>query len=129
MRATLSIIILLMICAPAQALDPGNFPIVVYANEDYRLNLTHKSYTSATNLTGYSFKLQAKKSNSSAPFLTFSSAVTNAAAGQTTHWITRRATADRSGMSGIYDLMQTAPNGTISYKLKGTIQIMDTVTR
>ncbi len=129
MRRVFLSFLALFVCTPAQALDPGNFPIVVYANEDYRLNLQFKNYTTPINLTGYTFKLQAKKSYNTPAFITFSSAVTDAANGQTTHWLTRQNTAAHAKDSGVYDLMQTAPDGTVSYKMQGTIQIRETVTR
>lgn len=128
-RIILLILIITAVCLPAQALEPGSFPIVIYANEDYRLNLTFKSYTTPVNLTGYSFKLQAKKAYGLPAFLTFSSSVTNAAAGQTSFWLTRQATAANSRASGVYDLMQTDPSGNVSYKLRGTIEIRETATR
>ncbi|MBT0665743.1 hypothetical protein KI809_15645 [Geobacter pelophilus] len=125
------IAILLMIAIPAQALDPGQFDITVYANEDYRLNLTHTANGVPVNLTGYSFKLQAqaKKGPGAAVLVNFSSAVTDAAAGQTSHWLSRRATAANSNAAGIYDLMQTAPDGTVTYRMRGAIKFLETVTR
>jgi hypothetical protein len=125
----ISLSAVMLIYATAQALEPGNFPLTIYANEDFRLNLTHTAYSSPVNLTGYTFKLQAKKAYGQPAFVTFSSAVSNAAAGQTTHWLTKRSTAANAKTSGVYDLMQTAPDGTVSYKLKGTIQFIETVTR
>ena len=115
--------------APAFALDPGPFDLTVYANEDYVLNLTHKANGQPINLTGYQYKLQAKKSAGSAAFVTFSSAITNAAAGQTRHWLSKATTRGNANSAGSYDLMQTAPDGTITYRLKGNIKIVETVTR
>lgn len=125
----LQALLIIAVCLPAQALEPGDFPIIIYANEDYRLNLSHTANGQPIDLTGYSFKLQARKGAGTPAFLTFSSAVTNAAQGQTSHWLTRAATAANAKAAGTYDLMQTAPDGTVSYRMKGTIQIMETVTR
>jgi hypothetical protein len=117
-----------LLATPAAALDPGSFDITVYANEDYVLNLTHTANGVPVNLTGYTFKLQSKKT-SGQPFLTMSTAITNAAAGQTRHWLTKAATRNNANTAGSYDLMQTAPDGKVTYRLKGNIRILDTVTR
>lgn len=121
--------IFLLIAIPAQALDPGTFDLTVYAGEDYVLNLTHKANGVPVNLTGYQFKLQAKKPGSATPFLTMSSAFTNRSTGQTRHKLSKAYTRSIVNQSGNYDLMQTAPNGTVSYRLKGSIRILETVTR
>lgn len=121
--------LLLLIAIPAQALDPGPFDITVYANEDYQLNLTHTAAGVPVNLTGYQYRLQAKKPGAAAPFLTMSSVIVNAAAGQTRHTLTKAATAALANMAGIYDLMQIAPGGSISYLMQGKIRILETVTR
>jgi len=121
---------LLLIPTLALALDPGAFDLVIYANEDYVLNLTHKAGGQPINLTGYQFRLAAKKNATAVtPFLVMSSVVTNAAAGQTRHWLHRTTTAANASAAGVYDLMQTAPDGKVSYRLKGTIRILETVTR
>ena len=109
---------------------PGPYDITVQANEDYRLNLTHTANGRPINLTGYQFKLQAKKAAAdSAAFVTFSSAVTDPLLGKTSHWLHRGTTAANVRATGIYDLMQIAPDGTVTYKVKGTIKFMETVTR
>jgi len=120
---------LIFVAAPARALDPGQYDITVYANEDYRLNLTHTAGGVPTNLTGYTFRLQAKSTAAATPFVTFSSAVTSASAGQTRHWLTRAATAAHVNKAGVYDLMQIAPDGTVSYVMRGKVRIVETVTR
>jgi len=112
---------------PASALEPGPFDIIIQANEDYVLNLTHKANGVPINLTGYSFKLQAKKG--AIVFLTMSSSVVDAAAGKTRHKLSKAYTADRANTAGIYDLMRTAPDSTVTYRLKGNLKILETVTR
>lgn len=133
MRSAIAVIgvLVLSLCwgYSAQAVDPGLYDITVQANEDYRLNLTHTANGLPVNLTGYSFRLQAKKNGATPVFLTFSSAVTSAPLGKTSHWLTRATTAANAGTAGTYDLMQTAPDGTVTYKLKGQIKILETVTR
>lgn len=125
------VLLLALLLTPslACALEPGTFDITIYANEDYRLNLTHTANGRPVNLTGYSFRLQAKKNPTTAAFLTFSSAVTDAVGGKSSHWLTRATTRANASTAGIYDLMQTAPDGTVSYRLKGAIKVMETVTR
>ncbi len=125
----LILLALALLAVPAAALDPGPYDLTVYANEDYVLNLTHKASDVPVNLTGYSFKLQAKKTAASPVFLTFSTAVVNAAAGQTRHWLTKGTTRNNANSAGIYDLMQTAPDGKVSYRVQGKIRILETVTR
>lgn len=120
---------LIFVAAPARALDPGQYDITVYANEDYRLNLVHTANGVPVNLTGYQFRMQARKTGAAAAFVTFSSAVTDAAAGKTSHWLTKAATAANVNVAGQYDLMQTAPDGTVSYRMQGKIRVMETVTR
>jgi len=115
--------------SPASALDPGPFDQTVWANEDYYLNLTHKANGIPIDLTGYQFKMQGKKSGAAAPFVTFSSAIVNPANGTTRHWLSRRATLDRINQAGVYDLMQIAPDGTVSYRMMGKIVFRETTTR
>jgi len=124
------LIVLCVLCGsavPALALDPGQFDIIIQANEDYVLNLTHKANGVPINLTGYTFKLQAKKAG--AVFVTMSSAVIDAAAGKSRHKLSRQYTADRANSAGVYDLMRTAPDSTVTYRLKGSLRIMETVSR
>jgi len=86
-RKVVAILVVLALCllaGRAFALDPvGNFDILIYANQDYELNLIFKTDGVPENLTGRSYKLQAKKTGATAPFLNFSSTVVNAATGQT----------------------------------------------
>lgn len=129
MKLVLAILLLIAAVVPAQALDPGQYDITVYANEDFRLNLTHTSSGQPINLTGYSFKLQAKKTPTAPVFCTMSSSIVNAAAGTTTHTLSRRYTAAIANTAGVYDLLQTAPDGTTSYRMQGKIRVLETITR
>lgn len=127
---TLMIVALFCVAGNAEALDPGVYDITVQEGEDYVLNLTHKANGLPVDLTGYSFRLQGKRTLASpVAFVTFSSAIVNPTAGQTRHWLTRAATRDRANTAGVYDLMQTAPGGAVSYPMKGTIKFMETVTQ
>lgn len=122
--------LILFVPLSASALDPvGNHDLLIYANQDYQLDLTFKTDGVAEDLTGRSYKLQAKKTGAATPFVTFSSAITNAAAGQTRHWLTRNATRANINTAGNYDLMETAADGKVKYRMRGTLRIVETVTR
>ncbi|MBT0664759.1 hypothetical protein KI809_10650 [Geobacter pelophilus] len=125
----LVIAILLMIAVPATALDPGQYDLTLYANEDFELNLTHTAAGQPVDLTGYSFKMAAKKSGVAVPFAIFSSVIVDAAAGKTRHRLSRRATAANANVAGTYDLLQTDPSGNNSYRMRGAFKILETVTR
>lgn len=128
-RLVLLILFVCLLATPAFALDPGPFDLTVYANEDYVLNLTHKANGVPVNLTGYQFKLQAKKPGAATPFFTMSSAIINAAGGQSRHWLHRTTTRNNANSAGVYDLMEVNPSGNISYRMKGNIKVLETVTR
>jgi hypothetical protein len=118
------------VAAVFAATDPvGNYDILIYANQDYQLNLQFKADGVPENITGRTYKLQAKKTGAAASFLTFSSSITNAANGQTRYWLTRATTRANANSAGTYDLMETGTDGKVTYRLKGGFRIVETVTR
>jgi len=116
----------------AYALDPAVYDAVMYANEDYRLNLTLKDSTGAAmNLTGYSYKAQFRQqpAPAGAVYATYSATVSNAATGAVTVKLSKSQTSALSGLTGFWDLQQTDSGGSISYLLSGRAVVKTTVTR
>jgi hypothetical protein len=122
--------LLLLVAAPAAAVDPGTYDITVQAGEDYVLNLTLDSAGIPIDLTGKTYKMQGRKTPLDvAPFLSFSTAVGNGTSGQLSAWARHGSTRAAAGNFGVYDLMQIDPDGMISYIIRGALRILPTVTR
>ena len=132
-RLLLAIVLALALCLPAFALDApdpaGTYNILIYANQDYELNLVFKTDGVPENLTGRTYKMQAKKSGAASPFLNFSSSITNAVTGQTRYSLTRATTRSNSDSAGAYDIMETGADGRVKYRVKGTVRIIGTNTK
>ncbi|NVO00018.1 MAG: hypothetical protein HXX17_11885 [Geobacteraceae bacterium] len=129
----LLIMLVLSSYEPVFALDAPDpavtYNILIYANQDYELNMTFKTDGVPENLTGRTYKMQAKKSGAASPFLNFSSFVTNAATGQTRYRLTRATTRNNSDSAGTYDIMETGADGRVKYRVKGTVRIIGTNTK
>lgn len=129
-KQIVAVLAVLALCLLAgRAFSADTYDMTVYANEDFILNLQFKADGVPENITGRTYKLQAKKTAAAAPFLTFSTAIVNAANGQTRHWLTRATTRNNSSQAGIYDLMETTPDNKVNYRMRGSIRILETVTR
>ena len=86
------------------------------------------------NLTGYSAKMQVRKSASSPDVIVELSTVNGAislggALGTIAMALTATQTAAITAKAGVYDLEMTAPNGTVTRFLAGMVEISKEVTR
>ena len=123
------LVTMLLLATPAYAGE--TYDIVMKAGEDYRR--THTWTTKAgqpINLTGSSYVSQFR----SAPwpegvvYANFSAVVTNAAAGQIRHSLSRRQSATLSKKVGVWDIRQTDAAGLVSYRYGGTVKVLPPAT-
>jgi hypothetical protein len=125
------ILILWLLCS-VPVFAGETYDIVMKAGADYRS--THVWTSKATgvpvNLTGSVFQAQFR----SAPypqgmlFAAYSTTMVNADTGQFRLSLSRRQTATLSGKSGVWDIKQTAADGTVSYRYGGTVRVIPVVT-
>lgn len=114
------------------ALDPAIYDAVMYANEDYRLNMVLKDSAGAVmNLSGYSYKAQFRSAPAPAGivYANYSAYVTSTTGGALTVRLSKAQTSALSGYAGFWDLQQTDSASAISYLLSGRAVVKTTVTR
>ena len=131
-KTTAYILLSLLFSLPAFALEPTNYDIIMFAGEDYLLQLqVVDPYGAAVDITGNSYKAQFRKS--AAPtgilFATYSTTVTNAATGRIDVKLSRAQTTANSGNLGQWDLLQTDSTNHSSYLLRGIAIVRPTYTR
>jgi hypothetical protein len=124
-----TIMLALATCQPLYAGE--TYDISMKAGADY--SATHKWTTktgTAINLTGTAYQAQFRSAPYPAGvlFATYSTTVTNAAAGQIRMSLSRRQTTTLSGKSGVWDIKQTGADGTVNYRYGGTVRVIPTVT-
>lgn len=127
------------------ALDIGIYNITMLAGEDYTLPMTMNVCADnpqptdpskcvnvqPVNLDGYSYKSQFRSAPYPAGVLytTYSTVFVNLSAGRVDLKLSAAQTAALSGKSGTWDLRETSPNGSVTYRTGGTVNCKPTNTR
>lgn len=135
MKTIIMILAMALFALPLQAQNqndlPTTFDMVMLAGADYSLALTNTT-TAGTpiNLSGYQFKAQFRSAAgpSGTLFSTYSTATTNAAAGQFKVTLSRAQTTALSGKIGVWDLLQIDAGGKYTYLLSGKAVVKPMVT-
>jgi hypothetical protein len=125
----LLLILWLLVSVPAFAGETAD--LVMKAGADYRASLTWTDATgTAINITGNSYAAQFRSAVYPAGtlFATYSTTITNAAAGQMRISLSRAQTAALSGKAGVWDLKQTTSGGEVKYRFGGTARVLPVVT-
>lgn len=133
-RLLLILWLALATCAGAQSQNdlPTQFDLVMLAGADYTLSIKNTDTAgAAVNITGYQFAAQfrAAPAPAGALFATYSTAITNAPAGQFKVTLSKAQTTKLSGQSGIWDLLQIDAAGKATYLLTGKAAVRATATR
>lgn len=112
---------------------PTPFDMVMLADADYNLTITHTDPASGAviNLTGYSFYAQFRSAPapSGAVYATYSTPIVNASLGRSRVSLSCAQTLANSGKSGIWDLLMVSNTGVSTYVLAGKAKVMPTATR
>lgn len=126
----LALVLALLLATPLFAGDTAD--LIMAAGADYRATLTWTTPGSGTpiNLTGNSYAAQFRSAAypTGTLYATYSTVITNAAAGQMQLRLSRAQTRANSGRTGIWDLQQTDQNGLVSYRFGGKAVVQPTVT-
>jgi hypothetical protein len=125
----------------ADSYIPATMNLQINAGEDYAATVrlsTCSSYTplsglcrgtlTPVNLTGYSFQAQIRATAYSSAVLGNFSTSTVPSTGNLTWKLSHQTTLALFGKSGYWDLRMTAPDGSLSYLLKGSVTFTPRIT-
>lgn len=130
-KLAVAMVIIAVAAIVAHAADTAD--LVMRAGADYRATLTWTQPVTkaAVNLTGNSYAAQFRTAPypGGALLATYSTVVTNAAAGQMQLRLSKAQTRALSGKAGVWDLKQTDAAGLVSYRFGGMAKCLPTVTQ
>lgn len=125
--------ILLALCLVTTAAAnsiPGSLNLTSYQGERFSKTFVMKDGNGAVmNLTGYSYKAMVRKSYTDTVPLAEFGVTISPVAGEVTLSLTSVQTTALANTSNMWDLQQTAPDGTVSYLLRGTFRGLYSATR
>lgn len=136
---------IVLLATLSSALDIGIYNITMLAGEDYTLPMTMNVCADnpqpadpskcvnlqPVKLNGYSYKSQFRSAPYPAGVLyaTYSTVFVNMSAGRVDLRLSAAQTATHSGKSGTWDLRETSPSGSVTYRTGGTVNCKPTNTR
>lgn len=131
-KQIVAVLALLALCLLAgRAFSAETADLVMKAGADYRAKLTWNDTTGrAVDITGRSYVAQFRSAPAGGTlFATYSCIVTTATQGKMEIHLSRRQTATLSGKAGVWDLKQTATDGSVTYRFGGNAKVLPTVTQ